>query len=145
MVSSIIKKTTNMNKKLEGNAHTAIKLMLILGFLGVLLGGIILFQPWNVINKEVVITGFSNEFGLYAIILLVIYAVLLYFRSIYSLVFVLLFFLYTLEAFFGLSLFKYMPLADTTIEPALYLGLPTTLFLLFMGAFGTIMDKFVKA
>lgn len=133
-----------MKKILKGNAHTTITMLVSLGFLGVLLGGVILFQPWNIINGEVIITGFSSEFGLYAIILLVIYAVLLYLRSIYSLIFVLFFLLYALEAFFGLSFFRYMPLTNTTVEPALYLGLPTTLILLFMGSLGTIIDKFIN-
>jgi len=138
---------------LQINAPTIVKLLLLSGILGAILGVWIYFQPWYEISigsgyndtDSIIGTGANTDFGFIAIASLVIYTILLVLRSPYSLLFAFIFFVYYLESFFGQVLLKYMPLNTTELTPQLYLGLPVASFLVLLGAFGTILDKFIPS
>lgn len=131
-----------MKQLLVGNHKSAITMLWFLGWLGVLLCIGVHFGPWYIIG-EVKGNGLNTDLGYITLFLVLVYAVLLAFRSVYSMLIVVLLFACVLEVIVGLHLLRYMPFDSTKLTAVLYVGLPCSLFLMFLGACGTIADKFI--
>jgi hypothetical protein len=133
-----------MLSTLKGNPTTASYLLWILGWAGIILAIFSHLQTWRTFGADVKVkgTGLDSEYAYIALGVLAIYALLLLLKSVYTILFALIFGVYVLEQVIGLHFLRYMPFESTKLTPAVYLFLPTSSLLLFLGAFASILMKF---
>lgn len=126
---------------IQGNSHTGIMVLRVLGFLGAGITVFAHFLMWHtILNKpeNVVVTGLQDA-GFLGLIVVAVFLGLLLLNSVYAVLPAILLLPYMLEQVIGTHLLRYMPFESTKLGVGLYLYLPFGIFLILLGSLAPIL------
>ncbi len=128
---------------IQGSAKTGTWLLIIIGFLGILLSVTSHMSVWETVKIINMPKKFNTGHitGLLIIGLIIVF-VLFLLRSVYSILPVLLYFVYVLEKLFGTGIFRLIINSGThKLRPGLYSTLPLSALCMLIGAIGIIIYR----